>query len=92
MRLVQVLAAVAGRSRDAGGRAGSLDPEGLKCFFDDVAALLETLLALAMRGADGAGAILAAVSSSLQFHNSSVKAWIEHERAKMRPSLDGIGS
>lgn len=87
MRLVQVLAAVAGRSRDAGGRAGSLDPEGLKCFFDDVAALLETLLALAMRGA-----ILAAVSSSLQFHNSSVKAWIEHERAKMRPSLDGIGS
>ena len=81
-RLLRVLSAVAGRSRDHRGSVGSLDPEGLKCFFDDVPALLERLLALTVRNVDGAAAVLRAVTSSLQFHNSSVQSWIDAERAR----------
>lgn len=90
-RLVEVLSALAGRSRDERGRAGSLDPEGLKCFFDDVPSLLERLPALVAAKVPGAAGVLRSVASSLEFHNASVKAWIEHERGRVASEGSATG-
>lgn len=91
-RLVEVLATLAGRSRDERGRAGSLDPEGLKCFFDNVPSLLERLQALIAAGVLGAAGVLRSVASSLEFHNASVKAWIEHERDRQASDVSTTGA
>lgn len=76
-RLVEFLVQLSGAAR---GRGGNLSTDGLRCFFDDVPALLEHLMALAAKRVDGAPRVLQLVSSSLRFHNDSLKGWIAHQR------------
>lgn len=80
-RLVQVLRAVAGRSRDGDGRIGALDPQGMYCFFDDVPSVIEEVIALSGAGMDGAKDVLLAIKANLDFHNSSIQTWIDSARS-----------
>lgn len=88
-RLLDVTDALRGRTRDRRGRAQSLSPEGLECFFDDVPALLERLLAASAAGNPRASDTVAAVASSLHFHNASIEGWIRHRRGEDPPEEEG---
>lgn len=63
-------------------RNGSLDPEGIACFFDDIPTIFERLRDLSDTGNPGAARVIAAVSLSLRFQNASIATWIAARRAE----------
>jgi len=69
------------------GNNGSLDPEGIACFFDDVPSVIERVRDLAERDNVGAVRVLKAISSSLRFKNTSIVDWLTTQRK----ILDDLG-